>query len=252
MIRSIDTLSRNFDILQKKQENISANVANINTAGYKSQELIQSTLASKPMVNHLGGPLLNQQNDIGSFTFGNQIDEVYTNFEQGGLKGTASITDIALQSDGFFTIAGDDGQTYYTRNGNFTANADGELVTQEGHHVMGIDAGGQPTFIPAGGMDFSVDSTGNINGTGLRLLVTEFNDPSTLTSVGDTLYTGQGGTAMNGGVTIYQSMVETSNVKTADEITNLMMVSREFGANQKMLNAADETLKKSVNEIGRV
>lgn len=252
MIRSIDTLSRNFDILQKKQENISANVANINTAGYKAQEIIQSTLQSKQMANHLGGPLLNQKNDIGSFTFGNQIDEMYRSFDQGGLKGTASATDVALQGNGFFTVAGTDGQMYYTRNGNFTVNAAGELVTQEGHRVLGIDANGQSTFIPAGGTDFSVDSNGNVNGTGLQLMLTEFGNPEALTSRGNTLYTGQGGTDSMGTTTVFQHSLETSNVNTADEITNLMLVGREFEANQKALNAADETLRKAANEIGKV
>ncbi|WP_313467934.1 flagellar hook-basal body complex protein [Carnobacterium sp.] len=252
MIRSMETLSRNFDILQKKQENISANVAYINTAGYKAQEIIQSTLQSKVMANHLGGPLLDQKQEVGSFTFGNQIDEMYTSFEQGGLKETASITDLALQGNSFFTIAGDDGQTYYTRNGNFTANADGELVTQEGYRVLGVDANGQPAFIPAGGNDFSVDSSGNINGTGLQLMLTDFENPATLTSIGAALYTGQGGTESTGATVVFQNMIETSNVKTADEITNLMLVAREFEANQKALNTADETLRKAANEIGKV
>lgn len=252
MIRSIDTLNRNVNILQKRQENISANVANINTAGYKSQELIQSTLASKTMVNHLGGPKLNQQQNLGGFTFGTQLDEIFKNFEPGGLKGTSSQTDLALSGNGFFTLAGDDGQTYYTKNGQFMANETGELVNQDGHRVMGKDASGQPTPIRINPMDFSVDSSGAINGTGLQLMLTEFENPAALTSMGGTLYTGQGGTVMNGEMTVFQGMIETSNVKTVDEITNLMMVSREFGANQKALSAADETLKKAVNEIGRV
>ncbi|MGB3160676.1 MAG: flagellar hook-basal body complex protein [Carnobacterium sp.] len=252
MIRSIDTLSHNFNVLQKRQENISANVANINTAGYKSQELIQSTLASKTMVNHLGGPKLDQQQNLGGFTFGNQLDEVYKNFEQGGLKGTSSQTDFALSGNGFFTLAGNDGQTYYTKNGQFLANENGELVNQDGHRVMGRGANGQPTPIQTNTTDLSVDSTGRINGTDLQLMLTEFDDPAALTSMGGTLYTGQGGQLVNGETTVFQGMIETSNVKTVDEITNLMLVSREFGANQKVLSAADETLKKSVNEIGRV
>lgn len=102
MIRSLTTLNNNFNILQKRQENISANVANINTSGYKSQEIIQSTRASEVMSNHLDGPLLNQQQDIGGFVFSNQIDEIVQNFSQGGLKATASATDVAIQGDGFF------------------------------------------------------------------------------------------------------------------------------------------------------
>ncbi len=252
MIRSLTTLNNSFNILQKKQENISANVANINTAGYKSQEIIQSTRASEVMSNHLDGPLLNQQQDIGGFTFGNQIDEIVQNFSQGGLKATTSTTDVAIQGDGFFTVQAPNGETSYTRNGNFNVNDTGELVTQEGYRVMGMSADGQPAPIQINGVDFAIDNRGNIAGTGNRLMITEFEDTAGLTRSGETLFTGQGGTVQVGGTVVQQSYFETSNVETVDEITNLMQVSRAFEANQKALSAADETLRKAVNEVGKV
>lgn len=252
MIRSLTTLNNSFNILQKKQENISANVANINTAGYKSQEIIQSTRASEVMSNHLDGPLLNQQQDIGGFTFGNQIDEIVQNFSQGGLKATTSTTDVAIQGDGFFTVQAPNGETSYTRNGNFNVNDTGELVTQEGYRVMGMSADGQPAPIQVNGVDFAIDNRGNIAGTGNRLMITEFEDTAGLTRSGETLFTGQGGTVQVGGTVVQQSYLETSNVETVDEITNLMQVSRAFEANQKALSAADETLRKAVNEVGKV
>ncbi len=252
MIRSLTTLNNSFNILQKKQENISANVANINTAGYKSQEIIQSTRASEVMSNHLDGPLLNQQQDIGGFTFGNQIDEIVQNFSQGGLKATTSTTDVAIQGDGFFTVQAPNGETSYTRNGNFNVNDTGELVTQEGYRVMGMSADGQPAPIQINGVDFAIDNRGNIAGTGNRLMITEFEDTAGLTRSGETLFTGQGGTVQVGGTVVQQSYLETSNFETVDEITNLMQVSRAFEANQKALSAADETLRKAGNEVGKV
>ncbi|EDP69227.1 flagellar hook-basal body complex protein [Carnobacterium sp. AT7] len=252
MIRSLTTLSNSINILQKKQENISANVANINTSGYKSQEIIQSTRASEMMSNHLGGPLLNQQQDIGGFTFGSQIDEIVQNFNQGGLKATASTTDVAIQGDGFFTVEAANGETSYTRNGNFNVNDAGELVTQEGYRVLGVTANGQAAPIQVDGADFTIDARGTIAGTGMSLMITNFDDTAGLTRVGDTLFTGQGGTVQTGGTVVQQSYLETSNVETVDEITNLMQVSRAFEANQKALSAADETLRKAVNEVGKV
>ena len=252
MIRSLTTLSNSINILKKKQENISANVANINTSGYKSQEIIQSTRASEIMSNHLDGPLLNQQQDIGGFTFGSQIDEIVQNFNQGGLKATASTTDVAIQGDGFFTVEAANGETSYTRNGNFNVNDAGELVTQEGYRVLGVTANGQAAPIQVDGADFTIDARGTIAGTGMSLMITNFDDTAGLTRVGDTLFTGQGGTVQTGGTVVQQSYLETSNVETVDEITNLMQVSRAFEANQKALSAADETLRKAVNEVGKV
>lgn len=83
-------------------------------------------------------------------------------------------------------------------------------------------------------------------------MITEFEDTAGMTRAGDTLFTGQGGTVQVGGTVVQQSYLETSNVETVDEITNLMQVSREFEANQKALSAADETLRKAVNEVGKV
>jgi len=252
MIRSLTTLNNSFNILQKKQENISANVANINTAGYKSQEIIQSTRASEVMSNHLDGPFLNQQQAIGGFTFGNQIDEIVQNVSQGGLKATTSTTDVAIQGAGFFTVQAANGETSYTRNGNFTVNDTGELVTQEGYRVMGVTADGQPAAIQVNGADFAIDNRGNVAGTGISLMITEFEDTAGLTRAGETLFTGQGGTVQIGGTVVQQSYLEASNVETVDEITNLMQVSRAFEANQKALSAVDETLRKAVNEVGKV
>ncbi|MGB7365613.1 flagellar hook-basal body protein [Carnobacterium jeotgali] len=252
MIRSLTTLSNSINILQKKQENISANVANINTSGYKSQEIIQSTRASEMMSNHLDGPLLNQQQDIGGFTFGSQIDEIVQKFNQGGLKATTSTTDVAIQGDGFFTVEAANGETSYTRNGNFNVNDAGELVTQEGYRVLGVTANGQAAPIQVDGADFTIDARGTIAGTGMSLMITNFDDTAGLTRVGDTLFTGQGGTVQTGGTVVQQSYLETSNVETVDEITNLMQVSRAFESNQKALSAADETLRKAVNEVGKV
>lgn len=252
MIRSLDTINRNVNILQKRQENISANVANINTSGYKSQELIQSTMESAELVNFLDGPQRNQLNALGQFTFGNQIDEAYRNFSNGTLRETASNTDLALQGDGFFTVAAENGQIYYTRNGNFTLNPEGSLVTLEGHFVQGIGADGQIGPINAANQNFTVDANGFIAGTGTRLLITEFENPNALTSVGDTLFTGEGGIIAGADASIQQRFLETSNVNTADEIVQLMQVAREFEANQKLLQTVDETLQKAVNEVGRV
>lgn len=126
------------------------------------------------------------------------------------------------------------------------------MVTQEGYRVLGVTANGQAAPIQVDGADFTIDARGTIAGTGMSLMITNFDDTAGLTRVGDTLFTGQGGTVQTGGTVVQQSYLETSNVETVDEITNLMQVSRAFEANQKALSAADETLRKAVNEVGKV
>ncbi|MDE1548265.1 flagellar basal body rod C-terminal domain-containing protein [Jeotgalibaca caeni] len=141
MIRSMDTLQHNFRILQKKQEMVAGNFANINTPGYQAQKMVQRAGEERAMVNHLGGPDRNLQTDVGGFTFQNYIDEVYVDETPGAIK----------------------------------------------------------------------------------------EDPT------------------NPG-----SYIEMSNVNTADEMVEMMKISREFEANQKALHASDETLRKASNEIGKV
>ena len=78
MIRSFDTLQHNFSILQKKQEMVTTNIANINTPGYEALKMVQSTDFEAQFFNHLGGPNRDEQTNIGGAIFRNQVDEVYT------------------------------------------------------------------------------------------------------------------------------------------------------------------------------
>lgn len=234
MIKSIYTINRNMNILQKKHENTSANIANVNTPGFKEQNIIQSTLESKEMFNFTGGINGNERKELGNFIYGNQIDGVYKNFDQGSLTQTLNSTDFAIIGNGFFTVQSDDGQIAFTRNGNFKVNELNQLITMEGYKVLGGD------------------DKGGISQPGSSLLITDFNDYRELNSIENTLYTSnqEGFTLMN--AEVRQGFLEMSNVNIADQLIKMIEVSREFESNQKLLHTADETLSKAVNEIGRV
>lgn len=212
-----------MNILQKKQENTSANLANVNTPGYKFQDMVQSTLETQQMINHTGGPQNNRRQELGNYVFGNQIDDLYKNYDQGNLYETNKSSDFAIVGNGFFTVQMDDGQTAYTRNGNFRVNDQNQLVTMQGHIVL-VDNG--------------------------RPVITDFNDYTSLNSLGDTFFTGAGGLNIEGEVR--QGFLEMSNVETVDEIVKMIEIARQFESNQRLLHAADETLSKAVNELGRV
>lgn len=78
MIRSMDTLQHNFNIMQKKQEMVSTNIANVNTPGYEALKMVQSADGQVALINNLGGPERNQQTGLGGLALRNQVDEVYT------------------------------------------------------------------------------------------------------------------------------------------------------------------------------
>ena len=100
MIRTFNTVNKNMNILQTKQENTAANVTNVNTSGYKFQEIIQSTLETQQMINYTGGKNIDRRRELGSYVFGNEINEVYKNFAQGTLLETGLSTDFAIIGNG--------------------------------------------------------------------------------------------------------------------------------------------------------
>lgn len=236
MIRSINTVNKNMNILEKKQEQTSANIANVKTSGYKFQDLVQKTLESKNMVNYSGKD--NTRQELGKVYFGNGVDELTRNFNQGILVESTNITDFAIVGNGFFTIDMLDGQLGFTRNGNFKLNEQNQLATMEGYLVLGRNRA------PIDGVDEKVSKE--------DLLLSDFGNYQTLKSIGDTIFTSgvEPTIGLNG--EIRQGYLEMSNVDIADELVKMIQISREFEANQKVLHSSDETLNKAVNEIGRV
>lgn len=233
MIRSLYTINRSLNVIQKKQENTSANIVNVNTPGYKFQGVLQSTMESREMMNYAGGNNKNLRNPLGQFIFGNQVDGYYRNYTSGSFYETGNNTDFAINGDGFFTVELNNGQRAYTRNGNFTTNENNELTTVEGYRIIGLNG-----YI-------------NPNEENPNFLISNIEDYNTMTSIGDSLFTTQSPTNTIE-ADIKRGYLESSNVNMVDEMVKLIEITREFETNQKLMHAADETLSKAVNEIGKV
>ena len=251
IIRSLYNVTRQMNVLQKRQENNSANAANVNTPGYKMQDLIQRTMEEHELYNHAGGRDNNQRVHLGSLNMGTEVDGAVTSFSQGSLKETGSATDLALNGRGFFTLALENGETGFTRNGNFRISEDQRLVTQEGYPVMGLNGQGNPTEIYVTGDVLTVSQRGYINGTDVRLLVSDFEDTAAFEMRGESIYMTGGANPMESDAQVSQGYLENANVNIMDEMVKMMEVSREFQSNQRVLSVLNETLQKTVNEIGR-
>ncbi|GEN50637.1 flagellar hook-basal body protein [Alkalibacterium pelagium] len=258
MIRGLDTVSGSFNVLTQKQKNLATNAANTMTPGYKSQQLMTSTTEQTEVHNYTRGPESNRRRDVGSIVFSNQLDEAVRNFSSGGLQLTDHKTDLAVNGDAFFTVQNGAGELLYTKNGNFSVNAEGQLITQEGYLVMGIEQNGGMSPIMVGTdveEAFTVSNNGfvytNDRNVPQFLYMTQFEDPTGLTSAGGTLFQGDGGVPAGNGFTIEQGYVESSNVSMVDVMSDMLQISREFEANQKVLQSADETLRRATQEVGR-
>ncbi|HCM88648.1 MULTISPECIES: flagellar hook-basal body complex protein [Vagococcus] len=234
MIRSMYTLQRNLSVLQTKQENTSSNVANVNTYGYKSQQTIQKTDEEQNLHNFTGGPGLNKRKELGSFVFGNKVDEIFKDMSSGSFKQTNKQSDFAVLGEGYFNVQLPNGQTGYTKNGHFQVNQQNQLITQDGNIVLSqnrapIDVrNDQPNF-----------------------QLTKFNDQADLVAQGESLFTAENPGIEDRTSQVRSSMLEGSNVNMVNEMTTLMDTARQFEINQKALHTSDETLRKLTNEIGR-
>ncbi len=257
---------------QRRQEALSNNITNALTPGYKQD---QSTLRAFPemMMQRIEGntPSRIQNKNIpmnarmGAINTGVYMQEAVPDFSQGSLKETGIDTDLALVNDRlpdetgalFFTVQQQNGEQGYTRNGNFTVDSEGMLVTNDGNYVL--DQEGNPIFTD--GLDFNVTSEGNlqVQDQTIPLGIAYSPDANDLVKQGSGIFQlaedGQAPiNAREQGIDykIQQGYLENSNVDSNQAMTDMMQAYRLFETNQRVVKAYDQSLDKAVNEIARL
>lgn len=256
MIRGLYTAVSGLITQEAKQQVITGNIANANTTGFKSDNLSIKKFDDVLIQNYdkiVNGK--NVRNVIGGLSMGSVIDETNTDFAQGMLQQTDKATDFAIDGRGFFSVLRqDNNQVYYTRDGKFHVNAKGYLVTDNGDYVLGTNrATGASEPVKVENSKITTDFNNNIYLNGsltYNFNVVDFDDYTQLKKLGDNLYSGQPNN--NTDISVKQNMLEKSNVNVINEMINMMTVMRSFESNQKVIQAMDETLGKTVNEVGSV
>jgi len=265
LLRGFYTAASGMIAHQRRQEALTNNISNANTPGYKAD---QSTLRAFPemLMHEMGSrklPVKNgwsvpMQNQIGSLNTGVYVQEMVPDFNQGDLKETGISTDLALingmlpdeTGSLFFAVQNGEGETALTRNGNFTVDGDGYLVTTQGYYVL--DEADNP--IQTDGMDFTVTEDGNLQ-TDLQaipLQIAYVADANELEKAGDGLLIGESELAQGATYTGQQGSLEQSNVNELETMTKMMESYRMFEMNQRVLKAYDDSLGKAVNDVGRI
>lgn len=193
------------------------------------------------------------QGETGQDLNGVLLSKVVTVFAGGKLIPTGNDLDIALKGDGFFTVETPQG-IRYTRDGAFTLDSEGRLVTDQGFVVLG--QGGPITISSEKGGKVSIGNTGKVilDGSTIgQLRISDFPKPYRLQKVGYGLFAPpagvEGTTAADAEVA--QGYLEMSNVDIFKEMVNLITVMRAYESGQKIIKAQDETLNKAINEVGR-
>jgi flagellar basal-body rod protein FlgG len=235
MIRGIRSAANGMMAQMINQDVAANNLANANTAGFKQDK------ASFEAVLH---------GKLGAASISEVVPHSAADFTQGTLLQTENPFNLALDGEGFFTVRTQN-ELAYTRNGSFTRDSNGYLVTQSGEQVLGNSGP-----IQLNTDKWTINEKGQIyNGKTLidTLQITQFNNPSGLTKVGSSLWKA----AANAGAStstarVCQGYLEGSNVNTISEMVSMISGYRVYEAGQKAVQAQDETLDKAVNDVGRV
>jgi flagellar basal-body rod protein FlgG len=162
---------------------------------------------------------------------GVQIDSKVTDFTGQALRPTDEPLDFAVQGDGFFAVRTANG-TSYTRNGQFTVNAQSQLTTASGDLVLGPN--GQPVQVGADG----TVAPANVG-------VVALTNPR---KVGENLIAGT--PAGQGTGTVVAGSLEGSGADPAKSMVDMIASFRAFEASQKVIQTLDETLGKASNNVG--
>ncbi len=269
MVRSLWTAATGMNAQQTNVDTIANNLANVNSAGYKSQNaqfksLLYQTLQTATTTANGDPKPVTSQVGLGVRTA--SINQMFT---QGSLLASDSGTAFAIEGDGFFAVRNANGEINYTRNGDFTwAMGEGNrimLTTSDGLPVISttgqnITLGGNlitnKITISADGTLMYPDENNNPQSLGMTIGAFQFRNPAGLQRVGDTMYavTAASGAVINEATNpdvrrskLIQGYLEGSNVKVADEMVNLIVAQRAYEMNSKAITTTDEMLQLANN-----
>lgn len=188
---------------------------------------------------------------------GVKIGENYVDYSEGPIKEAGNTFDLAISDRGFFAVeytnkAGET-STKYTRDGNFTMDRQGYLVTQDGDFVL--DENGRHIKMNTA-LPVSIDRGGTITqeGTSVATIgLTDFEDYDYLERFGENYFqTVDGATEIDSEAQIYSGYLELSNISIVTEMVNMITLQRQYESNQKLITTYDETLDTAVNQLGKL
>ncbi len=207
------------------------NLANVSTTGYQGEKVTFDDY-------------LVRQKDGNKIAFANDIRS-YRDITQGAFKATGNELDAAIQGPGFFSVQTPQG-VRYTRNGSFTLNADGELMTAEGYKVL--DTGNQPVALDTQSGPIRITENGSIIvGTNevTQLNIVEFADKDDLNREGSNLFSTQQAALPAERSSVKSGVLESSNVQPVMELTHLTKLSRSVDSTAKFIEAMYELQRKT-------
>ncbi|OHD17308.1 MAG: flagellar basal-body rod protein FlgF [Spirochaetes bacterium GWD1_27_9] len=280
MLRGIYTSASGMNVMQERLDIISNNLANVDLVGYKKDLVVMKEFPNIQIRRGNDDGLMafplgsyDKMPFVGKLGTGVELNESYTIFSQGSLKETNNDFDVALDGKGFIAVETEKGERY-TRNGSFTIDKEGFLVTKDGLKVLTEEG---PIQIKSN--NFVIDKEGNIYqnnefaGDPNRLVQKEENEWKETEKIGrlkivrfprerelrregnsfyyENEFTGKPYIAEgNERPKIMEGFLESANVDPVIEMTQMIEVQRTYEANQKSIQSHDQLLGKIINEAG--
>ncbi len=269
MVRSLWTAATGMNAQQTNVDTIANNLANVNSVGYKAQNAQFKSLLYQTLQTQTTTANGNPKPTSSQVGLGVRVSSINSIYTQGSLLASESDTAFAIEGDGFFCVRGEDGNRYYTRNGDFTwAIGSGNRMTltnQDGLPVM--DAENRPIQLDANYISSKItinqageicypDASNNPQSLGITIGLYQFRNAGGLERYGDTLLrpTASSGNAINEATNpdvqksrIVQGYLEGSNVKVADEMVNLIVAQRAYEMNSKAITTSDSMMETANN-----
>ena len=256
MMRSLWISKTGMEAQQTQLDAISHNLANASTNGYKRSHAVFEDLMYQNL-RQVGGQTSDQTRLPSGLQVGTGVHVVSTEriHAQGNMTKTDNPTDIAINGNGFFQVLMPDGTTAYTRDGSFTPDKDGQLVTASGFPV-------QPAItLPQNSTGITIGRDGIVTVTQAgttasvqvgQLQLATFLNPTGLQSMGENLYTetdssgppNQVNPGLDGAGIVSQGYIEASNTNVVEELVNMIAAQRAYEINSKAVQASDQMLQR--------
>jgi flagellar basal-body rod protein FlgG len=231
MIYSIGGVANVYIDRVDQLDYITNNIANVNTNGYKSVKLFHNTL------------------DTATLTY---LPEVVTDYSPGTMYRTNNTLDLAISGEGFFAIQSGE-ETAYTRQGNFTLDKDGNLVTAEGNYVL--NKAGKKIKLPDGTIQINENGDIAVDENQIDTLkIVSFKNPQALNKAEGCLFKdgGNAGLVEKSDPLVRQHHIELSNVQVIKEMSDMIDIHRSVEVYQKVIQTIADQDKLATSQIGRL
>jgi len=261
MNRALFTAATGLQVQQLNIDNISNNIANSVTVGFKRARLEFQDLLYQNQRTPGAASTNSTQYPVGlQIGLGARSVSSERIFTQGDFRQTENPLDLVIEGKGFFQVRLSDGSLAYTRAGSLHLDANGRVVTAGGDPI-------EPAItIPQDATSISVGTDGTVSVTQAgqtnaaqvgQINLATFANPSGLEALGRNLFretaaSGQaitGAPGTNGLGQIEQGFVENSNVNIVEELVNMIIAQRAYETNSRVINTADNMLSIINNAI---